>query len=142
MYKSSVFRANVINVKRRKRNICRVYKNNQVTDEQIKSLRMMETVYQYTKLAEKINGRCAMQGFIWGVTKNVNVCDITKYDMLSASICILLVTYGSFVSFKNKEDLVVKVAMDLSKKRFTESAEIINGRLAMIALIIIYLKCD
>tara|TARA_Y100000389_G_C16980706_1_gene280138 strand:+ start:35 stop:475 length:441 start_codon:yes stop_codon:yes gene_type:complete len=99
----------------------------------------------YLQFAETINGRCAMQGFIWGSVKealnheSIMQQVITKvpggtYDVNSAaalefSAVVALVTLGTVFTS------VVKDASEYQSNTFTNEAELVNARLAMVGFL-------
>ena len=111
--------------------------------------------YEFLDFSEKINGRCAMQGFIWGIKNgietNKNVLEqviiknneVNYYDgvniehILEAVIIIGLITFGTTVSTLNYDTSIVSTAVKYAPKKFTKMNEKINGRLAMIGFIIL-----
>ena len=111
-------------------------------DEHVKTLKSLENVYQKVKFSETVSGRCAMQCFLWGASKKL----IDNKDFLSDSQenitligIILLVLYGSIVTFKAKDTSTVRIAMGVCPDGFTERAEITNGRFAMIGVLVLSL---
>ena len=100
---------------------------------------------KYLEFAETINGRCAMQGFIWGsvrealtgqtifeqlVTKTSDGhINIMPAGVLDFTVIVALVSLGTAItSFNQKND----EGSSNFEPAFTEDAEIINGRLAMV----------
>jgi hypothetical protein len=105
--------------------------------------------FDYIKFAETVNGRCAMQGFIWGsvkeaithesimqqvLTKTVDGgMDINSMGVLQFSAVVALVTLGTvFTSVLNPDK-----ATEYSNETFTNNAEMANARLAMIGFLIL-----
>mgnify|MGYP001286798515 CR=1 FL=1 len=108
---------------------------------------------QYAKFAEKLNGRCAMQGVVWGtirgamthkgiieqvVTQNTfGGYDISPDSILCATSVIALVTLGtSASSFIENKDLI-ESSTSKAPKNFTEDTELLNGRLAMLGFVLL-----
>ena len=101
----------------------------------------------YIKFAEIVNGRCAMQGFIWGSVKEAMThntimeqlvtktsdgnFDINAMGALEFSVIVFLVTLGTVFTS------VVKDASGYSSETFTTDAEMTNSRLAMVGFFIL-----
>lgn len=101
--------------------------------------------FDYVKFAETVNGRCAMQGFIWGSVKEAlshesimeqvimkssdGTMDINSTGVLEFSAVVALVTLGTVFTS------VVKDASEYSSETFTNEAEMVNARLAMIGFL-------
>ena len=97
----------------------------------------------YLEFAERINGRCAMQGFIWGtvreafthkgVTEQLFIHGtLDTESVLYLSGVIGLVTLGTAIT-----DVFPTDTMNTKVPPFTQDAEIINGRSAMIGFVIL-----
>ena len=102
----------------------------------------------YIKLAETINGRCAMQGFIWGAvkeafthksimeqlfTKTDGTFDIDYTSAFQLSAVVALVTLGTF--FTSVVD--PEKASQYENNTFTNEAEMVNARIAMVGFFIL-----
>ena len=97
----------------------------------------------YWEFAERVNGRTAMQGFVWGsvnqaitgnnileqlVTQTNDGYNLIAEDVLNVVLVIGAITLGSAITtFAPNKDLEYTKILE----RFTTDAEIINGRLAM-----------
>ena len=106
-----------------------------------------ENEFDYVKFAETVNGRCAMQGFIWGSVKEAMThesimqqvftktadggMDINAAGVLEFSTVVGLVTLGTVFTS------VLKDASEYSSETFTNNAEMVNARLAMIGFFIL-----
>lgn len=101
---------------------------------------------KYIPFVEKVNGRCAMQGFIWGsvkaavtgqtimeqiMTQTVDYMPMAPDSVLELVAISTLVTAGSVIT-----DTVDPDQYELSEK-FTMNAEMVNGRLAMLGFVIL-----
>ena len=99
---------------------------------------------KYVRFVEKVNGRSAMQGFIWGsvkagitgesimnqiITKTETGMDMVPTGVLEFFAVTSLITVGSLIT--EKLDPVPE------EGKFTDDAEMLNGRLAMIGFIIL-----
>ena len=107
----------------------------------------------YLKFAEKINGRCAMQGFIWGSVREANTgntvmeqviqknteggFDIVPESILYFAGIVALITFGTTITTLNPEDKVAENSMKYKPATFTDDAELINGRTAMVGFAIL-----
>lgn len=128
------------------------------------SIRSMQTKNQitetttpsYFEFAEKVNGRAAQQGFIWGavneaytgndvkeqlfnIAQSGNI-DINYDDVFNAIIVIGLITLGTAITTIVPNDDLENKSRNLAPI-FTDEAELINGRIAMlgfVALAILY----
>ena len=103
--------------------------------------------FDYIKFAETINGRCAMQGFIWGSVKEAmthqsimqqvlmknadGTMDINSTGVLEFSAVVALVTLGTVFTS------VLKDASAYTSERFTNDAEMLNARTAMIGFVLL-----
>ena len=130
---------------RKRRIICKA--------EKVANSKAME-VPSYWEFAERVNGRAAMQGFMWGsvneaitgnnvleqlITKSAdNSYDIVSGDVLNAVLVLGGVVLGTaittFAPNKELQDSSIKLA-----EPFTADAEMLNGRLAMIGFVILAL---
>lgn len=101
---------------------------------------------RYISFAEKVNGRCAMQGFIWGsvkaavtgqtimeqlMTKTADGMVMVPDSALEFTAITALVAAGSLIT-----DKVDSADYKLSEN-FTMDAEMVNGRLAMFGFLIL-----
>lgn len=113
---------------------------------------MTEKNPSYFEFAEKVNGRAAQQGFIWGalneaytgndvkdqlfhITQSGNI-DMVYDDVLNAIIVIGLITFGTTITTLFPSD-----TLENKSQFFTNKAELINGRFAMlgfVALAVLY----
>tara|TARA_B100001094_G_C18090921_1_gene750372 strand:+ start:377 stop:847 length:471 start_codon:yes stop_codon:yes gene_type:complete len=111
--------------------------------------------YQFLNFIETINGRCAMQGFIWGmkngIETNKNILEQVMIKnsegnyyngeniehILEAVIIIGLIAFGTTVSTLNYDTPIVTISMKNSPNHFTKTNERLNGRLAMIGFLIL-----
>ena len=103
--------------------------------------------FDYIKFAETVNGRCAMQGFIWGSVKEAMThesimqqvftkaadgsMDINATGVLEFAVVTGLVTLGTVITS------VVKDASEYTSETFTNDAEMTNARLAMVGFFIL-----
>ena len=109
----------------------------------------------FWEFAEIVNGRSAMQGFVWGaiteavtgkgikeqlITVNpVGGNGIVANDILAATSVIALVVLGtSFTSILPNKNLEAFGAK-LTPKQFTSSVELFNGRVAMVGFLFLSL---
>lgn len=113
-----------------------------------KTVQQTKPDFDYVKFAETVNGRCAMQGFIWGsvkealthesimqqvLTKTADGMDINATGVLQFSAVVGLVTLGTvFTSVLNPDK-----AAEYSSETFTNNAEMLNARLAMVGFFIL-----
>lgn len=107
----------------------------------------------YLKFAEKINGRCAMQGFIWGSVREATTgnsvmeqiiqknpqggFDIVPESALYLAGIVALITLGTTITTLNPDDKVSQDSMKYKPATFTDDTELINGRTAMIGFAIL-----
>lgn len=104
----------------------------------------------YLEFAEVVNGRCAMQGFVWGAVREAtthqsivdqlfvhhdNHVNINTDGLLHYAGVVALVTLGTAItSFSNtnanSNNRFIQV--------FTSDAELINGRSAMLGFVILF----
>ena len=104
--------------------------------------------FDYVKFVETVNGRCAMQGFIWGSVKEAlthesimqqvfvktpDGMDINATGVLEFSVVVALVTLGTVFTSVLKPD----EASEYTSETFTNNAEMANARLAMIGFFIL-----
>lgn len=106
----------------------------------------------YLEFAERVNGRAAMQGFVWGaVNEAVTGKDVMEQlvtrsatgeyaavegDVLNAILVVAAVALGTAITtFAPNEELEAS-SRDLSES-FTPDAELLNGRLAMVGFVIL-----
>tara|TARA_Y100000389_G_scaffold107845_1_gene104888 strand:+ start:2978 stop:3319 length:342 start_codon:yes stop_codon:yes gene_type:complete len=83
----------------------------------------------YLRFAEKLNGRCAMQGTLWAVgsvARDWNGTGNHQFDALYFSLVTGAVAVGTAITYDEESDLSYSV--------FTPEAELDNGRLAMIGM--------
>ena len=103
--------------------------------------------FNYLKFAETVNGRCAMQGFIWGSVKEAMTHETIMQQLLTQtanghiainSTCVLeFVGIVALVTLGTVFTSVVKDASAYSSETFTNDAEMINARTAMIGFVIL-----
>lgn len=106
----------------------------------------------YFKFAEKVNGRSAMQGFVWGsfgtamsgksVGQQLITGDSTNgyylepNALLGISLVVGLVTLGTaLTSVISPDNQLIEKSSKYNIKGFTPKAELTNGRLAMLGFI-------
>ena len=108
----------------------------------------------FLQFAETVNGRAAMQGFIWGslteaMTGNTikeqlvsanpaGGLDIIPGDVLAATTVIGLVALGTAITAILPNEELQDSSMQLAGP-FTSDAEVLNGRAAMIGFVILSL---
>ncbi len=83
----------------------------------------------YLRFAEKLNGRCAMQGTLWSVGSVARDWSGTgnhQFDALYFTGVTALVALGTVITYDEESDLSYSV--------FTPEAELDNGRLAMLGM--------
>lgn len=83
----------------------------------------------YLRFAEKLNGRCAMQGTLWGagsVLRDLNGTGNHQFDALYFTAVTGAVALGTAITFDKDKDLSYSI--------FTPEAELDNGRLAMLGM--------
>lgn len=80
---------------------------------------------RYLRFAEKLNGRCAMQGTLWGVGSIARDWN-HQFDALYFTGVTALVALGTAITYDEEKDLSYSV--------FTPEAELDNGRLAMLGM--------
>lgn len=106
----------------------------------------------YLEFAERVNGRAAMQGFVWGsvseaVTGN-NVMhqlfvqtptgvDIVSGDALEVFAVIAAVALGTAITTFSPNETLEEESIKLAPRQFTPDAELTNGRLAMIGFMLL-----
>ena len=78
----------------------------------------------YLKFAEKINGRCAMQGTIWSAAEAIT--GNHQFDTLYLVGVTGLVALGTAITFDEENEISYSI--------FTPEAELKNSRLAMIGM--------
>ena len=80
---------------------------------------------QNLRFAEKLNGRCAMQGTLWSVGSAI--CGSNhQFDALYFVAVTGAVALGTAITYDEENDLSYSV--------FTPEAELQNGRLAMLGM--------
>ena len=102
----------------------------------------------YLEFAEKINGRSAMQGFIWGAVREATTGktiiqqlfdnnNVSADGFLHLIGIVGLVTLGTAVTeiFPNQE--LAEESAKVNAPQFNNKAELINGRRAMIGFLIL-----
>ena len=106
----------------------------------------------YFKFAEKVNGRSAMQGFVWGsvgtamsgksVGQQLIAGDATNgyylepNALLGISLVVGLVTLGTaLTSIISPDNELIEKSSKYNIRGFTPKAELTNGRLAMLGFI-------
>ena len=84
----------------------------------------------YLRFAEKLNGRCAMQGTLWAAGSAVRDLNGTsgdhQFDALYFTGVTALVALGTAITYDEEKDLSYSV--------FKPEAELENGRLAMLGM--------
>ena len=83
----------------------------------------------YLRFAEKLNGRCAMQGTLWSVGSVVSDWNGTgnhQFDALCFAAVTGAVAMGTAITFDTDKEASYSV--------FTPKAELDNGRLAMLGM--------
>ncbi len=83
----------------------------------------------YLRFAEKLNGRCAMQGTLWSVGSVVSDWKGTgnhQFDALYFAAVTGAVAVGTAITFDTDKEASYSV--------FTPEAELDNGRLAMLGM--------
>ena len=104
----------------------------------------------YLQFAEKVNGRAAQQGFIWGAVNEAytgnNVMEQLVHrsadgtyefisgDVLNAVLVIAAVTLGTAITTVVPNRELEEQARALAPQ-FTDDAELLNGRLAMLGFV-------
>ncbi len=78
----------------------------------------------YLRFAEKLNGRCAMQGTLWAAGEAMT--GNHQFDALYFSLVTGAVALGTAITYDEESDLSYSV--------FTPEAELDNGRLAMLGM--------
>ena len=78
----------------------------------------------YLKFAEKLNGRCAMQGTLWSAAEAIT--GNHQFDALYLAGVTGAVALGTAITFDEDNELSYSV--------FTPEAELKNGRLAMLGM--------
>ena len=78
----------------------------------------------YLKFAEKLNGRCAMQGVLWSAAEAIT--GNHQFDALYLVGVTGAVALGTAITFDDENDLSYSI--------FTPEAELNNGRLAMLGM--------
>lgn len=115
-----------------------------------------ETTPNILEYIEKVNGRCAMQGFMWGsinylqtgnsisdqlVHKNNYGYEITNNCIYMISI-IALITLGTTMTtvLKDFDSLygLYNKSLELAPNKFSSDVEILHCRLAMIGIVFLY----
>lgn len=81
----------------------------------------------YLRFAEKLNGRCAMQGTLWSMGSALT--GNHQFDALYFTLVTGAVALGTAITFDDDD-----VAPPEAFKNFTPEAELDNGRLAMIGM--------
>ena len=81
----------------------------------------------YLRFAEKLNGRCAMQGALWSTGSALT--GNHQFDALYFTIVTGAIALGTAVTFDMDD-----VSPSEEFKNFTPEAELDNGRLAMIGM--------
>lgn len=106
----------------------------------------------YLEFAERVNGRAAMQGFVWGaVNEAVTGNDVMEQlvtrsatgeyaavqgDVLNAVLVVAAVALGTAITtFAPNEEL--EASSKALSESFTPDAELLNGRLAMVGFVIL-----
>tara|TARA_R110001592_G_scaffold51_3_gene294 strand:+ start:3525 stop:3830 length:306 start_codon:yes stop_codon:yes gene_type:complete len=78
----------------------------------------------YLRFAEKLNGRCAMQGTLWSMGSALT--GNHQFDALYFTGVTALVALGTAITYDEDNELSYSV--------FTPEAELGNGRLAMLGM--------
>ncbi len=84
-------------------------------------IKLSPSLAQYARFAEKVNGRSAMQGVAWAALNPIH-----RFDSLEAVAVTALVAAGTAITFDPQKQL--------QWGPFTEEAEQVNGRGAMLAM--------
>ena len=109
-----------------------------------------KTTPSYVEFAEKVNGRAAQQGFVWGavneaytghdvkeqlfsVAKDGHV-DLMTGDILNVAIVLAAVTLGTAITTIIPNEELEEKSRSLAPN-FTDEAEVLNGRLAMLGFV-------
>jgi hypothetical protein len=106
----------------------------------------------YLEFAEKVNGRAAQQGFVWGAVNEAftghdvrdqiyhtfqNGMTVINYDdILNIVIVIAAVFLGSAITTFAPNEELEKKSREIAPQ-FTDNAELLNGRLAMIGFVLL-----
>ena len=111
----------------------------------------------YFKFAEKVNGRSAMQGFVWGslgtamtgksvgqqlIAGNVDSgYYLEPQALLGFAVVVGLVTLGTaLTSTISPDNELIEKSAKYNIKGFTPKAELTNGRLAMLGFVALLLS--
>ena len=105
---------------------------------------------QFLEFAEKVNGRAAQQGFVWGAVNEAYTgndvkeqlfsigkdgsLDLVTGDILNVAIVIGAVTLGTAITTILPNEELEEKSRTLAPN-FTDEAEVLNGRLAMLGFI-------
>jgi hypothetical protein len=101
---------------------------------------------KYINFAEKVNGRCAMQGFIWGSVKAAVTGQTIMEQVMSKTVDGVVMAPDSVLEFAAISGLVTVGSLITDKvdateyklsENFTMDAEMVNGRLAMVGFFIL-----
>ena len=82
-------------------------------------------------LAERLNGRLAMLGFVSG-TGNELITQMSYTDQLTTN-WLVVVALSGFIGFATLKTRNVEIMDD--KKPFTSDIEVLNGRMAMLGIL-------
>ena len=78
----------------------------------------------YLRFAEKLNGRCAMQGVLWSAAEAIT--GNHQFDALYLTGVTGAVALGTAITYDPNEELTYSV--------FTPETELLNGRAAMLGM--------
>jgi hypothetical protein len=104
----------------------------------------------YLQFAEKLNGRAAQQGFIWGAVNEAytgndvkdqlfSVAQNGSVDLVSDDILNLVLVVGAISLGTAITTIIPNKTLEYKSRslapQFTEDAELLNGRLAMLGFV-------
>ena len=99
---------------------------------------------KYVRFVEKVNGRSAMQGFIWGSVKAGITGESIMHQIMTKTDAGMVMVPNSVLEFVAVSSLVTVGSLITEKMepipedgKFTNDAEMVNGRLAMVGFIIL-----
>lgn len=151
------FKTNVMMIKKpttfKNKNFRRISctSNHNVPDSDVIDLSKDKPSTTYLQFAEKINGRCAMQGFLWGSVNNMSShkgfahqcfeltdtgnLNVNSHNFLTFASVVALVTLGTAITELKVNDSASK-ADAFILPIFTPENELFNGRIAMLGILI------